>query len=91
MTTTHIPSTEILESFRQYIDQIRDETMAKVGQEDANHIRKIVRIQRAMDMGDRLVMIVGFYHFIQWVVGVVMLGLAKIINHMEIGHNVMHG
>jgi hypothetical protein len=44
MTTTHIPSTEILESFRQYIDQIRDETMAKVGQEDANHIRKIVRI-----------------------------------------------
>lgn len=91
MTTTHIPSTETLESFRQEIDQIRDETMAKVGQEDANHIRKIVRIQRAMEMGGRLVMIAGFYHWIWWVVGVVMLGISKIINNMEVGHNVMHG
>lgn len=89
--TTHIPSAETLESFRQDLDQIRDETMAKVGQEDADYIRKVVRVQRALEIGGRVVMVAGFYHWMWWIVGVVMLSVAKILDNMEIGHNVMHG
>ena len=89
--TTSIPSAETLESFRQDLDQIRDETMAKVGKADADYIRKVVRFQRFLDMGGRLIMVAGFYHWIWWLVGAFMLGIAKIIDNMEIGHNIMHG
>jgi fatty acid desaturase len=89
--TTPIPSAERLEAFRQDLDQIRDETMAKVGQEDANYIRKVVRVHRFLDLGGRLIMVAGFYHWIAFVIGAVMLGIAKILDNMEIGHNVMHG
>ncbi|MAQ99508.1 MAG: acyl-CoA desaturase [Oceanospirillaceae bacterium] len=89
--TTSIPSAETLEAFRQDIDQIREETMARVGQEDAKYIRKVVRVQRLLDIGGRAVMVAGFYHWIWWLVGAFMLGIAKILDNMEIGHNVMHG
>ncbi|MDF1764457.1 MAG: acyl-CoA desaturase, partial [Oleibacter sp.] len=84
--TTHIPNAETLNAFHQELDQIRDETMAKVGQEDANHIRRIVRIQRSLEIAGRAVMVAGFYHWVWWLVGVVMLGVAKILDNMEIGH-----
>lgn len=89
--TTHIPSAETLESFKNDLDQIRDEAMAKVGEEDARYIRKVVRVQRVLDIGGRAVMVAGFYHWIWFVVGAVMLGIAKILDNMEIGHNIMHG
>lgn len=89
--TTKLPNAETLAEFQQDIDQIRDETMAKVGLEDADYIRKVVRAQRLLDLGGRIVMVAGFYHWIWFVVGAVMLGIAKIINNMEIGHNIIHG
>ena len=89
--TTPIPSTEALEAFRQDLDDLRDRTMAKVGQEDANYIRKIVRVQRSLDIGGRVIMLMGLYHWLFFVLGGVMLGIAKILNNMEVGHNIMHG
>ncbi len=89
--TTPIPSADTLESFHKELDEIRDDLMAKVGEEDARYIRRIVRVQRFLELGGRAVMVAGFYHWIWWLVGVVMLGCAKILDNMEIGHNVMHG
>lgn len=89
--TTSIPSPEALESFRKDLDEARDEVMAKVGKQDADYIRNLVRLQRILDLGGRFMMVAGFFHWGFWVLGVLMLGVAKILDNMEIGHNVMHG
>ena len=89
--TTSIPSAETLLSFEQEINAIRDETLSKVGQADADYIRRVIRFQRGLDLSSRLVIVLGFIHPLFWVAGVLMLALAKILDNMEIGHNVMHG
>ena len=59
--TTPIPSADTLESFHKELDEIRDDLMAKVGEEDARYIRRIVRVQRFLELGGRAVMVAGFY------------------------------
>lgn len=89
--TTPLPDAATLDSFEREMDALRDETLAKVGQRDANYIRNVVRFQRIADVSGRVLMIAGFYHWSLWIVGTLLLGLAKILDNMEIGHNVMHG
>ncbi|WP_407704868.1 fatty acid desaturase family protein [Thalassotalea loyana] len=65
--------------------------MAKVGQEDANYIKKIILWHRLFEWSGRILLMLGFINPVLWVIGVLSLGLAKILDNMEIGHNVMHG
>jgi fatty acid desaturase len=85
------PSDETLNQFAAELDAIRENTMKQVGERDAKYIRKVIRIQRAMDLLGRLMIVLGFLHPVWWIVGVFSLGFAKILDNMEIGHNVMHG
>ena len=85
------PDNETLEQFAHDLNSIRSETMAKVGQKDANYIRKVIRVQRFSEIGGRISLVLGFISPIWWVAGVLLLALAKILDNMEIGHNVMHG
>ncbi|WP_250655793.1 fatty acid desaturase family protein [Alkalimarinus coralli] len=85
------PDSATLDAFAQDLDQIRSTTMEKVGQEDANYIRNVIRVQRISEIGGRVALVLGFLSPIWWVVGVLLLTLAKILDNMEIGHNVMHG
>jgi fatty acid desaturase len=62
-----------------------------VGQTDANYIRNLIRIQRLSEISGRILIVLGFLHPAYWVVGVLALATAKILDNMEIGHNVMHG
>lgn len=87
----HTPSTETIEQFGAELEQLRQETLAKVGEEDARYIRRLIAFQRLLDWGGRIVMVLGFLHPLFWVLGVLMLATAKILDNMEIGHNVMHG
>ncbi|WP_350314483.1 acyl-CoA desaturase [Pseudoalteromonas sp. TB43-MNA-CIBAN-0091] len=73
------------------LDGIKMSTLAKVGQKDANYIRSIVRKQRLCEIGGRILLMLGFIQPLLWVAGVLLLALAKILDNMEIGHNVMHG
>jgi len=73
------------------LNAIRDETLAKIGQEDAVYIRKIIRIQRLAEISGRILMVLGFINAMFWLLGVLLLALAKILDNMEIGHNVLHG
>ena len=73
------------------LDGIKMSTLAKVGQKDANYIRSIVRKQRLCEIGGRILLMLGFVQPLLWVAGVLLLALAKILDNMEIGHNVMHG
>lgn len=78
-----------LQQFGKDLDAIRAETMAKVGQEDADYIRSIIRAQRYLALSGRGLLWFGFFP-LTWVPGTAALGAAKILENMEIGHNVMH-
>lgn len=91
MPSARIPSAETLQAFEQELNVIRDDVMAKVGQKDANYIRRLIRFQRGLDLSARVMIVLGFVHWGFWIVGVLALGIAKILDNMEIGHNVMHG
>ena len=89
-TTPPSLSREQIAQFEIEIDTIRNEVMSKLGQADVDHIRKMIRICRISEIAGR-----GLLHFgvgpFSWVAGVLALANAKIIDNMEIGHNVMHG
>jgi NADPH-dependent stearoyl-CoA 9-desaturase len=72
-----------LEAIRQDIEELR-------GDRDARYIRRTIASQRALEVAGR-VMLAASARRSGWWAGTVTLGLAKIIENMEIGHNVMHG
>ena len=80
-----------LDQLEVAMNNIRDTAMADVGERDANYIRNIVRIQRISDISGRILIMLGLLNPIAMVIGVLLLGFSKILDNMEIGHNVMHG
>ena len=79
-----------IEELGHEIDAIREEVMNDLGQEDANYIRRLVRVQRACEAGGRGLLMAGILPP-AWLAGTGLLSLSKILENMEIGHNVMHG
>jgi fatty acid desaturase len=72
------------------LDAIRLDIDDSLGERDARYIRRTIAAQRALDVAGRLVLAVSSRRSAWWA-GTVTLSLAKIIENMEIGHNVMHG
>ena len=60
------------------------------GERDAAYIRAVIRWQRSLELGSRAVLLFSLFPP-AWVLGTVGLSVAKILENMEIGHNVMHG
>ncbi|WP_166258210.1 fatty acid desaturase family protein [Marinobacter salicampi] len=79
-----------LNELEQDLNAIRQDVLADLGERDANYIRKIVRLHRSLEVGGRVMMPFGFIPPV-FVAAVASLGLSKILENMEIGHNVMHG
>jgi fatty acid desaturase len=92
MTATAIPdlTPEQIESFGEELDAIRRRAVADLGERDAAYIRKVIRAQRGLEVAGRGLMFAGFLPP-AWLAGVTALSLSKILDNMEIGHNVMHG
>ncbi|WP_273732757.1 fatty acid desaturase family protein [Mycolicibacterium septicum] len=85
---THYTLTpEQFETFGAELDAIREKAVADLGERDATYIRDIIKMQRKLEIGGRALLFLPP----AWPVGTVMLGLSKILDNMEIGHNVMHG
>ncbi|MDO6577308.1 acyl-CoA desaturase [Alteromonas stellipolaris] len=82
------PDYAILEA---QLDAIKSEVKGKIGAEDAAYIRRIILIQRICEWSGRILLMLGFLQPVLWVAGVLSLAAAKILDNMEIGHNVMHG
>src|SRR5690554_6948596 len=82
---------EALKGFEEEINQIGARQRAQVGEQDARYIRNMIRIERSLEMAGRLCLVLGFLHPLWWIAGVLALGFSKILNNMEVGHNVMHG
>ncbi|OCB18072.1 fatty acid desaturase [Mycobacterium malmoense] len=88
MTQNKITLTpEQAEEFGRELDAIRERVMASLGAEDAEYIRRVIKAQRALEVGGRALLFLPP----AWLVGTAMLGLSKILDNMEIGHNIMHG
>jgi len=86
---THL-TREQIEDLGAELDALRAEVTEDLGARDAEHIRAIVRLARWNAIAGRGLLMFGFTP-ISWTAGVSALGLAKILENMEIGHNVMHG
>ncbi len=85
---THYTLTpEQFETFGAELDSIRERALADLGERDATYIRDIIKMQRKLEVGGRALLFLPP----AWPIGTVMLGLSKILDNMEIGHNVMHG
>ncbi len=72
------------------LDAIRQAVLDDRGERDAAYIRRLITVQRSLELGGRLVLLAG-RNRVAWVVGTSALTLAKILDNMEIGHNVLHG
>ncbi|PBA18200.1 fatty acid desaturase family protein [Mycobacterium avium] len=85
----HLTDADI-ENLAAELDAIRLDIEDSRGARDARYIRRTIGAQRALEIVGRL-MLAGGSKPSAWWAGTVTLGLAKIIENMEIGHNVMHG
>lgn len=83
----HALTPEQADAFGKELDAIRDRALAELGERDAAYIRKIIKMQRSLEVGGRALLFLPP----AWPIGTVLLGLSKILDNMEIGHNVMHG
>lgn len=86
----HLTSAEV-EALGKELDALRERIRADLGEKDVAHIKKIIRLQRRLEIGGRAAIYAGIFNPLAWAVGVGALGVAKILDNMEIGHNVMHG
>ena len=86
---THLTRAQI-DTFESEVNAIRASVMNRLGQADVDHIRKMIRICRISEVGGRALLHFGVGP-LSWVAGVMALAHAKILDNMEIGHNVMHG
>jgi fatty acid desaturase len=91
MPTAHPQLTdEQVEQLGQELDALRNRIVADLGERDATYIRNVIKAQRALEVGGRGLLFAGFFPP-AWLGGTIALALSKILDNMEIGHNVMHG
>ncbi|MEU1755530.1 acyl-CoA desaturase [Micromonospora matsumotoense] len=83
-------SAEDIEILGKELDAIRDRVLAERGESDAAYIRKVIKTQRTLEMSSRAVLLFSLFPP-AWVVGTAGLAVAKILENMEIGHNILHG
>jgi len=90
MTTIPKLTPDQIEAFGREMDTIRQRVVDDLGERDAEYIRTIIRAQRGLEIGGRGLLFLSFIPP-AWLAGTAALSLSKILDNMEIGHNVMHG
>ena len=88
-TAAHLSDDDV-ERLGAELDAIRDEVLAERGAKDAAYVKRMVKIQRATELAGRVCMI-GSRSKIAWSAGVGLIALGKVLDNMELGHNVLHG
>ncbi|WP_172650880.1 fatty acid desaturase family protein [Rhodococcus opacus] len=93
-TENHSPlahlSADTLEALATEFDAIHDKVDADLGERDRHYIKTVIFVQRQLAVAGR-VLLLGSAAKPAWLAGTACLGMAKILENMEIGHNVMHG
>jgi linoleoyl-CoA desaturase len=81
---------EQIEQLGREFDAIHEEVYHDLGDRDARYIRSVIALHRRLALAGR-VLLIGSSRRPLWLLGTASLSLAKILENMEIGHNVMHG
>ena len=81
---------EDIEQLGYELDAIRQDVIDERGASDAAYIRKVIDVQRKLELGSRAVLLASVFPP-AWIVGTAGLSVAKILENMEIGHNILHG
>lgn len=79
-----------VEALGRSLDTLRQQVLDERGAADAAYIRRVITVQRWLELTGRLVLL-GSHRRPAWCVGTAALALAKVLDNMEIGHNVLHG
>ena len=94
LPSTPVPGTHLtweqVEEIGRRLDDLRERVLADRGQHDADYIRSVIRAQRTLEAAGRGLLFAGVLPP-AWLAGTACLSLAKILENMELGHNVMHG
>jgi len=95
-----------IEEFAKEVDAIYEEVKASLGTRDERYIKRLIKIERTISFVARWMIIASLaflpnwwgHSYVSWNafygiigLGTFLLGLAKILENMEIGHNVLHG
>jgi fatty acid desaturase len=93
-TTTESPlarlSEQELEKLAKEFDAIHDEVFAELGDRDRHYIKTVISVQRQIVVVGRVLLLASRSRT-AWVLGTACLSMAKILENMELGHNIMHG
>jgi NADPH-dependent stearoyl-CoA 9-desaturase len=85
----HLTEADV-EQLARELDAIRTDIEESRGERDARYVRRTIQLQRALAAGGRIALMAS-RNKVAWVAGTVMLAAAKIIENMELGHNITHG
>ncbi|HEY2204950.1 MAG TPA: acyl-CoA desaturase [Pseudonocardia sp.] len=83
-------SAQDIEDIGAELDAIRADVVAGRGERDAAYIRRVIGAQRSLELGSRSLLLASLFPP-AWLAGVAGLSVAKILENMEIGHNILHG
>jgi linoleoyl-CoA desaturase len=89
LTADHLTDEQI-DALGAELDAIRAEVVASLGERDAAYIHKVIRTQRALEVSARGLLLFAKFPP-AWIAGTAALSVAKILENMELGHNIMHG
>jgi fatty acid desaturase len=81
---------EDLDAFGRELDAIRADVVARLGKRDADYIRNLIKAQRWLELAGRASLVFSRRRPALFA-GITLLTLSKILENMEIGHNVLHG
>ncbi|HTT96216.1 MAG TPA: acyl-CoA desaturase [Solirubrobacterales bacterium] len=83
-------SDEQLTQIAAEFDAIRDRVMGELGDRDRRYIENVIALHRRLAVLGR-VLLLASRRRPAWLAGTAALAAAKVLENMEIGHNVMHG
>ena len=86
---THLSKADV-EALGGELDQLRRDVEESRNADDAAYIRRMITIQRRLVAAARVTLFASAFPP-AWVAGTAMLATGKILENMEIGHNVLHG
>ena len=90
MKNNRVLSAEELMQFGAELDALKARIQADLGEKDAQYIENIYKAVRYTEVAGRGLLFAGIFPP-AWIAGTALLGVSKILENMELGHNVMHG
>ncbi len=85
----HLSSADV-EAIRRELDDIRQSVLDSRGARDAAYIRRVIDARHKLELSGRVLLLASKWRP-AWILGTACLAGAKILDNMEIGHNVLHG